>query len=52
MKHINLLNKNMEKKDWRTPRVMRYIMKQVGKQNFLRGRAGKPPKITNIFNNK
>lgn len=42
----------MEKKDWRTPRVMKYIIKQVGKRNLLRGRAGKPMIITNILDNK
>jgi hypothetical protein len=39
-------------KDWRTPRVVKYILRQTGKINFQRGRAGKPPIITNIFDNK
>jgi hypothetical protein len=42
----------MEKKDWRTPRVVKYILKKTGEQAYLRGRAGKPMIITNIFNNK
>lgn len=36
-------------KDWRTPRVVKYILRQTGKRNLLRGRAGKPVVITNIF---